>query len=303
MISNIKILITSLLFILLFACQSTMEDEKQAANNASIERFFNSNRREFTKSNGVYHAIKTKGFGYRVALGDSIAFMYIGYTLDRVVFDTNIKEVAKANGLDTVYRNFNPIKTLGGSPELIEGLSKGLLLCRQNEWATIAFPSTMGMGEISIGTIGPWSPLAYDIFIIYVKNEKIALEQNIINNFVASSQGFVSDNTGLWVKNLVEIESLIKPTINDTIYGWYRGETLDQNIFEELPTQGLMIVLKDNSLIEGIKYGFMMMNPGERIQLLVPSSLGYGNKGTNLVNPYTPTLFELRLDSIKLQLK
>ncbi|MFP4555604.1 MAG: FKBP-type peptidyl-prolyl cis-trans isomerase [Bacteroidales bacterium] len=284
------------------ACEGSLDDEKRADNEAQIENFISTNNLEYVKENGVYHAIQNKGFGYKVSSGDSLAFYYIGYTLDGVVFDTNIQEVAEEENLDTSIRDFKPLVVNENSNNLIEGLQRGLSLCRQGEYATILFPSNLGFGEQSMGPIPEWSALAYDIFIIYVKNEQIEEEQNIISNFVASSAGFSQDSlTGAFKRYLVEHAEDTLPGINidDTIYGYYKEETLAGELLSETDPEGQEIVLNTDELTEGIVFGFLMLKPEEKIQLVVSSAMGYGNIGNEDVAPYTPLLYELRLDSIK----
>jgi len=59
------------------------------------------------------------------------------------------------------------------------------------------------------------------------------------------------------------------------------------------------MVLDNNNSTEGLMFGFMQMSPTDRLELVVPSSLGYGIHGISGVPPYTPLFYELRLDSIK----
>jgi FKBP-type peptidyl-prolyl cis-trans isomerase len=285
--------------ILFLGCEKSLEDDKRESNEREIIQFLSKNKLPYIKENGVYHAVSNEGYGYEVNKGDSISFWYVGYTLQGIVFDTNVRKTAEKNGLDTSIRNFNPISTIAGSSKQIEGLRRGLLLCRQGELGTILFPSTLGFGEDFFGPIDPWTPLAYDILIINVKNQQIEQEQNIISNFVASSLGFFPDTIGFFYNYLTEIESDIQPSLNDTIYGWYKGSILNGNAFVELPSEGEMIVLNKGHLIDGLLFGLLRMNPGEEMQVVFPSSLGYGNFGFNNILPYTPLMYQLRLDSIK----
>lgn len=297
---SLKSLLLILLFLFSFVgCEGPLDDEKRASNEAEIERFLSNNKLSFTKQNGVYHTVRLKGVGYQVNEGDSIAFWYIGYTLNKSIFDTNIIKISDSLGFDTSINNFEPIKAVAGKSNFLEGINRGLLLCREGELGTILFPSIYGFGEERVELIPAWSALAYDIFIIYVKNQEIEQEQNIISNFVAESIDFRQDTTGLWFKYIDQIEQEIKPTYGDTIYGWFKGTDFNNSLIEELPVEGQQIILGEDNLIEGVEYGFMMMYEGEKIQLVVPSSLGFGIEGLENLEPYTPLLYELRLDSIK----
>jgi FKBP-type peptidyl-prolyl cis-trans isomerase len=293
---SLFIIFISLLFI---GCEKSLYDEKRVANEREIEQYLSRKRLSYTKEKGVYHAVLKPGFGYKINAGDEISFWYAGYKLSGLVFDTNITEIAFEAGLDLTARQFNPIFTTAGAESILEGVRRGLLMCRGNEKAAILFPSSLGFGKDYVGPIDPWTPLAYDIFIINVKNQHIEQEQNIISNFVANSQGFSLDTVGFFVKYINEIESTIQPTHNDTIYGWYKGSILNGQDYIELPLQGEMIILNKDHLIEGLMYSFMRMNPGEEIEVIIPSSIGHGIKEYNSIPPYTPLIYQLRLDSIK----
>ena len=296
------LLLTIPLSILLTSCEGSIEDEKRVANEATIERFLSSNNLPFEKKEGVYKAIREKGFGYQVNSGDSLAFWYIGYTLTGIIFDTNIPEVADDENLDISGRPLTPLKIVENSNNLIEGLKRGIRQCREGEYTTLLFPSSLGYGETNMGPVAPWSPLAFNVFIIYVKNDQIEQEQNIISNFVASSGGFSIDSiTGSWKRYLIQnLEDTI-PSINygDTIYGFYKESSLDGTLINQTPKEGQELVLDADVYTEGVIYGFKMMKVGEVMELVVSSAMGYGNEGNEIVTPYIPLIYEFRLDSIK----
>jgi FKBP-type peptidyl-prolyl cis-trans isomerase len=281
------------------SCENSLYEEKRIANELKIEEYLSLNKYSFTKKDGIYIVIQRKGYGYSTIPGDSIAFYYVGYTLSGNVFDTNIREVALKENLNQSIRNFDPITSIVDNNNLIEGLSIGLNHCRESEWTSLFFPSTSGYADNITGIVDKWSPLAFDVFIIYVKNEKINQEQNNINNFVGSSQGFTKDTTGIWFKYTTEVEFVNKPQGGDTIYGWYKASTLNLEVIEELPNESQEIVLDENLLAVGLILGFQKMDVGEAIKMVVPSYLGYGIDGGGKVEPYTPLVYELKLDSIK----
>lgn len=283
----------------LSSCEGSVDDDRRISDESKIESFLNNNRLDYTKQNGVYYATRAKGFGNRIAPNDSIAFWYIGYTLSGAVFDTNILEKAEEYNLDTSVREFVPVKTIAGTSNFIEGLNRGLMLCRENEWGTVLFPAELGFQDNSFGSVPSWSPLVYDIFIIYVKNEQIIQEQNFINNFVASSQGFTLDSVGFWINVLEHTNNDSVFTLGDTLYGKVRGQSLHNSNAIVLPIESKEIALNENDLIEGVLHGFLRLSEGERAQLVLPSCLAFGIQGNDSIDPYEPMLFQIMLDSIK----
>ncbi len=295
----LSFLIISLLVAIAFSgCESSLEDEQKGANELSIERYLTSIKVKFKKDDGIFSYVNYKGYGYEAAPGDSVAFWYVGYTLTGVLFDTNVLTLAQKENLDIETRNFSPIFTKVGEDNLLPGISRGLLHCRQGQTTSVLFPSTLGFGGNAMGVVKPWTPLIFDIYLIYVKNQKILLEQDNINNFVAGTGGFTTDTTGLWSKYTQTAQESAKPTMGDTIYAWHRVSTLDLRLLEKTVGANQEIVINEN-LIEGLQLGYSRLNIGETMQLVIPSPLGYGIKGSSTVSPYTPLFVELRLDSIK----
>lgn len=294
----LKIVLIAASFYGLYSCEDSLTEEKRVANELTIQNYLTNNNIAFVKHDGVFVTLLHKGYGYQIVPGDSVGFWYVGRTLTGNIFDTNIREVADEVGINPEARKFEPVEIIAGSDNLLPGLSRGIPLCRQWQWNSIYFPSTLGYGDDQAGSVAPWTPLVFDIYIIYVKNEKIIREQNNINNFVAGMQGFTPDTTGMWTKYTAQGSALESPESNDTIFGWYRISTLDFKPLFEVEGENDEIVL-NNQLIEGVELGFLRLKPGEAMQMVVPSPLAYGSEGNDNVLPYTPLFCEIRLDSIK----
>ncbi|MDD2195661.1 MAG: FKBP-type peptidyl-prolyl cis-trans isomerase [Bacteroidales bacterium] len=298
MINRCLLLILFAAFVL-SGCEGSIDDDRRISDESKIEAFLKKNNLSYTKQNGVYYAIQKKGFGNRIAPNDSIAFWYVGYTLNGNVFDTNILELAEEYNLDTSVREFTPVKTIAGSSNFIEGLNRGLMLCRDNEGGIILFPAEFGFQENSAGPIPSWSPLAYNIFIIYVKNQQIIQEQNFINNFVANLQGYSLDSVGFWINVLEHTNNDSNFTLGDTLYVKFKGQSLHDSNAIILPTESKKVALNENDLLEGLLHGFLRLSEGERAQLVLPSCLAFGTQGNDSIDPYEPMLFQIMLDSIK----
>ena len=291
------IIFASLLFL---QCKRDLEEEMLIAENKKIESFLSSY--DFEYKYGVYHAVVTPGYSYPVTTGDTVAFWFKGYTLDNKVFETNIKSEAIAAGLDTTIRSFDSIVFVAGSGELIDGLNRGLLLCREYEQSKIVFSSVYGFGNQNIGPIGQWSPLGYDVDIIYVTNSSIRNERAIIKELVDNAgYRFSEHNTGLWYSIASFSASGSNPVEGDTVYAWYTGITPDGNIFTETQYPNQQVVIGDNEMPLGLSVGFTLLKPGERANIIVPSPIGYGVDGNSDygVEQYTPLQYEIRLDSLK----
>jgi FKBP-type peptidyl-prolyl cis-trans isomerase FkpA len=86
-----------------------------------------------------------------------------------------------------------------------------------------------------------------------------------------------------------------KPTYNSRVYVKYKGTLLDGTVFDQQTNPGNTgFVL--SSLIQAWQLGIPMLGRGGSMKMTVPSSLGYGCKGSGAsIPPNTPLYFEIEL--------
>lgn len=282
---------------LLISCDKSLETDKRYQEEKSIEGFMDTKKWSYTKENGVYCVAQSKSHGYEVNYGDTILFWYKGYTVNSpsLIFDTNIKSVAINAKLDTLVRKFEPIEAIIGKTPLLKGLNYGLLLCRENQSATILFPSNLGYGDNFIGPISPWSPLAFDVEIIYLNGVGKMNEQQKFNALNLSE--YTLDNSGLYYKQVVDTAST-RPTETSSVYGSYVIKLTNGEEIESFTTTNEALNLSTIP-IEAVRIGFTLTSIGGTVNIMAPSPLAYGKRGTQRVAPYTPVEITIKLDSIK----
>lgn len=303
MIKQVPFFHLILLVVALFfsSCDKSLIEEKQFAQEQTIKSYLTTNRFEYTDLDGVYHTVDPLANGYQIVAGDEVSFWYTAKIFSGlVVFDTNIKSVALQNNLDTSIRSFLPVITIAGQGNLIEGLKRGLLLSRGKEKTKILFPSNYGFGDDNIGPIPAWSPLLYEIEIISVSNPSILQEEQGIQDYLNSNTGvFTSDPLGFWYGITESEQGVVSPTTTSKVYAWYKMKTLSGIVLSESKTPNDSIDLTDETLPLGLRLGYTKLKIGDRAIILVPSPLGFGTNKVNGIMPYTPLVFEIRLDSLK----
>lgn len=293
------ILLVTVLFF--SSCDKSLIEEKQFAQEQAIKSYLTTNGFEFTELDGVYHTVDPLAFGYEIIEGDEVSFWYTAKTLSGLVaFDTNIKSVAIQNNLDTTIRSFLPVITIAGQGNLIEGLKRGLLLSRGKEKTQILFPSNYGFGDDNIGSVLAWSPLLYEIEIISVFSPSIVQEEQEIQSYLNSNSGvFTPDPLGFWYGITESGQGEVNPTTTSKVYAWYKMKTLSGNVMSESATPNDSIDLNDETLPLGLRLGYTKLKIGDSAIILVPSPLGFETTEVNGIMPYTPLVFEVRLDSLK----
>jgi FKBP-type peptidyl-prolyl cis-trans isomerase FkpA len=106
-----------------------------------------------------------------------------------------------------------------------------------------------------------------------------------------------------------------KPVTGDTVSVYYvgrylNGKVFDTNIKEEAiknkmeinpmnPYKPIRFAIGVQGMIPGWNEGVPLLNQGSKATFVVPSSLAYGDRGYQIIGPYTPLAFEVELVDIK----
>ena len=90
-----------------------------------------------------------------------------------------------------------------------------------------------------------------------------------------------------------------KPSEQDTVYVHYKLTLQDGSVIEEVPESDPSVMLTLNRVIPGWTEGLQLLGEGGKATLYVPAELGYGERGSNAIQPNTPLVFDITLDSVK----
>ncbi|WP_156309416.1 FKBP-type peptidyl-prolyl cis-trans isomerase [Sphingobacterium endophyticum] len=91
----------------------------------------------------------------------------------------------------------------------------------------------------------------------------------------------------------------LKATLNDTVTVHYIGKVYTGETFDNSYERGEPLDLDLNSVIEGWKIGVLLMNKGSKYRFYIPYTLGYGERGSGPIPPYSTLIFEVELLDIK----
>ena len=95
----------------------------------------------------------------------------------------------------------------------------------------------------------------------------------------------------------------VRATAGKTVSVLYLGALLDGSVFDASSRHGntpISFVLGRGQVIAGWDEGIALMRKGEKAQLLIPSSLGYGAQGAGSSIPANAVLrFEVELTDVK----
>lgn len=121
-----------------------------------------------------------------------------------------------------------------------------------------------------------------------------------------AAEGLELDSTELGIYYLVDTMGTgPTPQPGDTCFLTYEGYFFSGMMFDASSNNpankdGVWeIIYKDISLIPGFDDGISLMSKGTRLDIFIPSELGYGATGSYSIPPYTPLLFSLEMVDLK----
>ncbi len=104
---------------------------------------------------GLYVIINKKTNGIKPKEGDKVKVHYTGYLLNGEKFDSSVDRG-------------KPFEFTLGKGQVIKGWDEGIAMLHKGEKATFIIPSSLGYGQRSMGPIGPYSTLVFDVELVDV---------------------------------------------------------------------------------------------------------------------------------------
>lgn len=161
-------------------------------------------------------------------------------------------------------------------------------------------------------------------FSAVLKGEKTLLEENQIVPILQNEMQIVTEkkNSLLKSKNAdFLVQNKLKPTIKTTDTGLqyevikegdgaqptsdsevvvhYSGSLIDGEKFDSSYDRNEPLSLELGSVIEGWKQGIPLMRVGSKYRFYIPYDLGYGERGTRGIPPYSTLIFDVELLEVK----
>ena len=79
----------------------------------------------------------------------------------------------------------------------------------------------------------------------------------------------------------------------------YKGTLLDGTVFDEVAPEMDPIDLPLNRVIPGWTEGLQLVGEGGLVKLYIPSRLGYGERGTQGIEPNSTLIFDVEVVEVK----
>lgn len=134
-----------------------------------IQKYIADNKLNMSQTpSGLYYKITKQGTGEKPAEGDTVMMNYTVKFTNNKLLETNVKDVAVKNNKVVPMMQYKPIPIVVGARGAIPGIVEGLELLNKGGEATLLIPSKLAYGEQGSGTIGPYTPLVFDVEVVNI---------------------------------------------------------------------------------------------------------------------------------------
>ena len=113
----------------------------------------------------------------------------------------------------------------------------------------------------------------------------------------AKKAGVQQTPSGLQYK-IVNEGNDVHPSPIDTVWVLYKGTLLDGTVFDQTAEGAEPVRMNLNRVIKGWTEGLQLIGEGGEIELYIPSKLGYGQQGTQNIEPNSTLIFNIQLDKV-----
>lgn len=107
-------------------------------------------------------------------------------------------------------------------------------------------------------------------------------------------EGVQVTESGLQYK-IIAAGSEVKAGPTDAVHVYYKGSLIDGTVFDQSPAEGEPVKLTLDRVIKGWTEGLQLIGEGGKIELYIPSELGYGENGNRAIKPNSTLIFEVEL--------
>lgn len=239
---------------------------------------------KYTTASGLGYEYKQIGKGAQAVPGSSVSVHYTGRLANGTQFDSS--------------RDRNqPFKFKLGQGQVIKGWDEGIALMKVGDRMMLTIPPQLGYGDRDMGTIPPNSTLYFDVELLDVsqparpwdlkKHDTVTTASGLKYIVVEKSKD----------PNAPKAEPGKMVSVHYTGFLQDGGKVFDSSVERGEP---ISFPLGQGQVIKGWDEGIALMHVGDKMRLIIPSDLAYGNQGVGNIIPGRATLcFDVELMDVK----
>lgn len=235
-------------------------------------------------ASGLKYIMIQRKDGEKVASGKKVTFNYNSFLIDGKMFDSSIERG-------------KPLTVKVGQGQLFPGLDEGLQLLNKGEKAKFIIPYQLAFGEKGIP---PQIPEKADVIF----DVEITDIQPIAAPPLFDITGKEAKSTASGLKYYVinKSSSVVKAEAGKTVKVHYSGYLADGKMFDSSVERGepIEFQLGKGMVIPGWEEGIALMTVGDKLRLIIPYVLAYGEPGRPPMIPEKADLtFDVELIEVK----
>lgn len=252
------------------------EEETSDADMASDAEDVN------TTESGLQYVVLEEGSGESPGQGSLVEVHYTGTLEDGTVFDSS-------------YDRGSPIEFPLGLGQVIPGWDEGIALMKEGGKARLIIPPDLAYGEQgSGGVIPPNATLVFDVELVSVAPAPPPPPEAPAE---IDEADYTTTDSGLMYYDFEEGTGE-SPESGQTAVVHYTGWLENGTMFDSSLTRGrpFSFPVGMGQVIPGWDEGVASMKIGGKRQLVIPSELGYGERGAgDAIPPNATLIFEVEL--------
>ncbi len=238
---------------------------------------------EYTTPSGLKYTFKQFGKGALAKAGDNVSVHYVGKLTDGKQFDSS--------------RDRNqPFKFPLGANRVIKGWDEGVALMHVGDKALFTIPPQLGYGDRAMGDRIPAnSTLIFEVELLEIVEP--------VKPWTLTNHDTITTASGLKYIIVQKSKDANAPAAEKgkMVSVHYTGFLLDGKIFDSSVERGepISFPLGQGQVIKGWDEGIALMHVGDKMRLIIPSNLAYGDGGQGPIPPKATLCFDVELMSVK----
>jgi len=237
-----------------------------------------------TTASGLQYIITTPGQGAQAQAGQLVSVHYKGMLK------------SDSSKFDSSYDRGKPFEFPLGAGRVIQGWDEGISLLNVGTKATLIIPAALAYGPADRTGIPANSDLIFEVELVSMREQPKPAEAYDITGIEEQTT-----ESGIKYYKLHEVEEGVNPVDGQTVsmhYALYLadGKKLDSSWDRGQP---LGFQLGVGQVIPGWEEGVKLMKIGEKMRMILPSSLGYGEQGNGPVPPNAELIFDMELVGVQ----
>jgi len=228
-------------------------------------------------ASGLEYTITVKGNGKKPISGDKVSVHYTGTLVDGTKFDSSVDRG-------------QPFSFKLGQGQVIKGWDEGIALLNVGDKATFKIPAELGYGAQANGKIPANAVLMFDVELMDVMEAPRPWDvtgKKVEKTASGLEYVFLTKGTGK------------KPNKGDKVKVHYSGYFKDGKMFDSSVERGdpIEFPLGKGMVIKGWEEGIALLGIGDKVKLMIPYTLAYGESGRGPIPSKADLVFDVELIS------